>query len=89
MFKQSKNDNIGNSKSISTISGDNIDKKKDDKLLFEDFKDENSDDDEKENIVTYEGYLIKVVEKKMRKIWFKLVGKDLFFFKDDKDELHK
>jgi len=25
----------------------------------------------------------------MRKILFKLVGKDLFYFKNDKDELHK
>ena len=63
--------------------------KKEDKLIFEEFKDENSDDDEKENVGTYEGYLIKVVEKKMRKIWFKLVGKDLFFFTNIKDELHK
>ena len=89
MFKQSKIDNNENSKSSSIISSEILDKKKEDKLIFEEFKDENSDDDEKENVVTYEGYLIKVVEKKMRKIWFKLVGKDLFFFKNDKDELHK
>jgi serine/threonine protein kinase len=89
MFKQSKIDNNENSKSSSIISTEILDKKKEDKLIFEDFKDENSDDDEKENVVTYEGYLIKVVEKKMRKIWFKLVGKDLFFFNNIKDELHK
>ena len=89
MFKQSKNNNedAENSKSSSILSGEILDKKKEEILDFKD--DENSDDDDKENIVTYEGYLIKVVEKKMRKIWFKLVGKDLFFFKNDKDELHK
>lgn len=34
-------------------------------LNFDDFKDEeNSEEEEKENSVTYEGFLIKVIEKK-------------------------
>ena len=54
------------------------------------FDNENSDDeDEKEKELSYEGYLIKVVEKKMRRIWFKLLGRDLFYFKNENDELHK
>ena len=36
-----------------------------------------------------EGYLYKYVANKLKKVWFKLVHKDLFYFKNDKDEIHK
>ena len=29
------------------------------------------------------------IESKERKVWFRLVGKDLFFFKNENDEIHK
>ena len=96
MFKQAKisgNENKDTSRSSSILSSDLLEIKKTnatEELIFDDFKDEeNSEDEEKENSVTYEGYLIKVVDKKMRKIWFRLVDKDLFYFKHENDDLHK
>ena len=97
MFKQTKmsgNDNKDTSRSSSLLSSDLLEMKKtginEEELIFDDFKDEeNSEEEEKENSVTYEGYLIKVIDKKMRKIWFRLVDKDLFYFKHENDELHK
>ena len=93
MFKQGERNlnNEENSKSSSGLSADLLDQKKHDKKdLVLNFDNENSDDeDEKEKELSYEGYLIKVVEKKMRRIWFKLLGRDLFYFKNENDELHK
>ena len=93
MFKQGERNlnNVENSKSSSGLSTDLLEQKKQDKKdLILNFDNENSDDeDEKEKELSYEGYLIKVVEKKMRRIWFKLLGRDLFYFKNENDELHK
>lgn len=52
---------------------------------------ENSDEDEEEeDVVKHEGYLYKLIEgKKLRKLWFKLLHKDLYFFKNDKETQHK
>ena len=46
-------------------------------------------DDDEEEIIKYEGYLYKLIEKKMRKLYFKLVHKDLFFYKDKNDVSHR
>ena len=58
----------------------------DNQLIFE-----NSDEDEEEeDVVKHEGYLYKLIEgKKLRKLWFKLLHKDLYFFKNDKETQHK
>ena len=68
-------------------------KNKDDDLFFNHYDQEDSidnDDDEKEeDINECEGYLIKFIDNKERKVWFRLVGKDLFFFKNENDEIHK
>ena len=63
--------------------------KKKEELLAFGSDEENSDEEDHENVVTNEGYLVKIVDNKMKKIFFKLVGRDLFYFKSDKDELHK
>ena len=96
VFKQSQSNNDNQNEMSKSSSGEStgiMEQKNDGKdeiLIFDDFEnEENSDEEEKENIVTFEGYLIKVVEKKMRKIWFKLIGRDLFYFKNNKEELHK
>ena len=46
-------------------------------------------DDDEEEIIKYEGYLYKLIEKKMRKLYFKLVHKDLLFYKDKNDVSHR
>lgn len=43
-----------------------------------------------EEIVKHEGYLYKLTEnKKVKKLWFKLYDRDLYFFKSQNDKLHK
>ena len=50
---------------------------------------ENYDIEEDEEVLKYEGYLYKLVENKMRKLWFKLVHRDLYFYKDKNDQSHR
>ena len=98
VFKQVKsntnndNDNAKDSETGSILSGDlnEIKKEKAIGLNFDDFDEENSDEEEEqEDVLSNEGYLIKHVDGKVKKVWFKLLGKDLFYFKSEKDEIHK
>lgn len=41
------------------------------------------------SIITTSGYIYKYTNSKLKKVFFKLVNKDLFYFKSDKDEMHK
>jgi len=50
---------------------------------------ENYEFDDDEEVNKYEGYLYKLIDKKMRKLYFKLVHKDLFFYKDKNDVSHR
>ena len=50
---------------------------------------ENYDIEEDEEVLKYEGYLYKLVENKMRKLWFKLVHRDLYFYKDKNELSHR
>ena len=60
-------------------------KNKDDDLFFNHYDQEdsidNEDDEKEEDINECEGYLIKFIDNKERKVWFRLVGKDLFFLR--------
>ena len=71
-------------------------------LLFNEDSDESDDDDdsdddssneeeeeEAEDILKYEGYLYKLVDGKMRDLYFKLIHKDLYFYKNKGDTEHK
>ena len=101
VFKQVKNDGNNNnnkdSESCSLLSGDlnDIKKGKDKEknneidLQFNDYDEENSEEEEEKETIKNEGYLIKFVDNKVKRVFFKLVGKDLFYFKSDKDEIHK
>ena len=90
-YKQEKKgkDDDKSSETGSITSGEILDKKKNDELLDFGSDEDNSDEEDQENVVTNDGYLVKIVDNKMKKIFFKLVGRDLFYFKSDKDELHK
>ena len=102
-FKQIKTKKKGNNKdnetgSIFSTELTDIKKKdqnddnsnKDVKFLSDYDEEDNSDEEENEdNINEYEGYLIKFIDNRVRSIWFKLVGKDLFYFKNKNDEIHK
>jgi len=51
---------------------------------------EQSDSDNEEEIVQNEGYLYKLTEaNKMKKLWFKLLHKDLYYFKNENEKIHK
>ena len=50
---------------------------------------ENYEIDDDEEVLKYEGYLYKLIENKMRRLWFKLVHRDLYFYKDQKDHSHR
>ena len=72
----------------------NKEKDKEDDLVFDNYDQEDSndneeDDEKEEEINECEGYLIKYIDNKERKVWFRLVGKDLFFFKNENKEIHK
>lgn len=90
-FKQTKNKGVdgGDESEESNISGGKYEneKKDGDDLIFG--SDEEDSGDEEENVVTNEGFLYKLVDNKLKKVFFRLVHKDLFFFKNDKDENHK
>ncbi len=42
-----------------------------------------------EEVIKYEGYLYKIINNQINKLWFKLVHNDLYFFKNQKDTQHK
>ena len=46
-------------------------------------------EEEDEDILKNEGFLYKLVDGKMRELYFKLVHKDLYFYKNKNDERHK
>jgi len=47
-----------------------------------------SDDDIQD--VKYEGFLYKITQsKKLKKLWFKLIGRDLYYYKTKEDKQHK
>ena len=54
-----------------------------------DESEENYELDDDDEVLKYEGYLYKLVENKMRRLWFKLVHKDLYFYKDKKEVSHR
>ncbi len=61
-------------------------KTEDDKVYLDD---EDSDEEETKDI-KYEGYLYKITQtKKLKKLWFKLLYKDLYYFKTEDETIHK
>ena len=53
------------------------------------FEDEEEEEEDQDDILRYEGSLYKLVDGKMRELYFKLVHKDLYFFKNKGDNHHK
>ena len=60
----------------------------DDNSSDEEFK-ESEEEEKEEDILKCEGLLYKFVDNKMRKLYFKLVHKDLYFYKNKDDKMHK
>ena len=92
-YKQSmKKRNLNNN----PLSKEKLKDDEEEKMAKDDYEDESdSDNDEDyeyeddEEVIKYEGYLYKLIDNKMRKLWFKLVHRDLYFFKDKKEDSHR
>ena len=89
--------NVGkdNSETGSQISGEEIKKIENlnDSLekekIFEQSKEDEEEEDDEE-MVKYEGYLYKMINgNKLKRLYFKLLHKDLYFYKNDKEQIHK
>ncbi len=93
--KDEKSNSKSKSKSKNKNNKKNNDKEKDTSLSFENESDSYSDsseeeeEEEEDDVLRYEGILYKLVDGKMRELYFKLVHKDLYFFKNKNDSQHK
>jgi Ca2+-binding EF-hand superfamily protein len=57
---------------------------------YKDLRKEDCCSDEEDGITKCEGYLYKLTEtKKVKKLWFKLIHKDLYYFKSEGEKEHK
>ena len=92
-YKQSKKKRILNN---NPLSKEKLKDDKEEKMINEDYENDSDSDSEEnyeyeddEEVIKYEGYLYKLIDNKMRKLWFKLVHRDLYFFKDKKEDSHR
>ena len=92
-YKQSKKKRNQNN---NPLSKEKLEDDKEEKMINEDYEnnsdsdsDENYEYEDDEEVIKYEGYLYKLIDNKMRKLWFKLVHRDLYFFKDKKEDSHR
>ena len=60
-----------------------------DEFNFDYDSEEESESDEEDKEINYEGVLYKLIDEKMRKLWFKLIHKDLYYYKNKNDKIHK
>ena len=49
----------------------------------------NSNEIKKEETVTYEGYVYKMFKDKLKKVYYRLVGKDLYIYKNNEEKKHR
>jgi len=71
----------------------NVDEKPEEEVnelgYFQNYQNEEGSDDDND-VAKYEGYLYKLTEtKKLKKLWFKLLHRDLYYFKNDSENVHK
>ena len=92
-YKQSKKKRNQNN---NPLSKEKLKDDKEEKMINEDYENDSDSDSEEnyeyeddEEVIKYEGYLYKLIDNKMRKLWFKLVHRDLYFFKDKKEDSHR
>ena len=45
--------------------------------------------DEEKPVILYEGYIYKISGDKLKEVYFRLVGKDLYYYKNKEDQKHK
>ncbi len=74
---------------ISEIS-ENNEKKNIEENIFYFNEEEIEEEDDDDNFVKFEGYLYKLIDNiKLKRLWFKLLYKDLYFYSDKDEKIHK
>ena len=74
---------------ISEIS-ENNEKKNTDENMFYFNEEEIEEEDDDNNFIKFEGYLYKLIDNiKLKRLWFKLLYKDLYFYSDKDEKIHK
>ena len=63
--------------------------KNDNIFNFDNNEEENEEQEDEEKVIKHEGYLYKQIDDNLKKIWFKLVHHDLYFFKNKFDKEHR
>ena len=68
-----------------TLSNNKDDKSDEGSIIYED-----DDEYEKNPLIKHEGYMYKISHsKKLKKVYFKLIGRDFYYFKNKDDTSHK
>ena len=90
-IKKKKTREYSKSNSKKIKEEDNEDEDEGPNLFFDDESDENEEEEEdnEAQILKYEGSLYKLVDGKMKELYFKLVHRDLYFYLNKGDEKHK
>jgi hypothetical protein len=61
-----------------------------DKMDIDDNSQDNETSDDEEDSTRCEGYLYKITDtKRLKKLWFKLMDKDFYYFKNENEKVHK
>ena len=83
-----KYDKINKDYDISEISENNEKKNIDENIIY--FNDEEIEEEDDDNFVKFEGYLYKLIDNiKLKRLWFKLLYKDLYFYSDKEVKIRK
>ena len=57
--------------------------------FFEDAEDLEDDEEEENKGMNYQGKLYKFVSDKLKELWFKLIYKDLYYYKNKNEKVHR
>ena len=87
---ESENDdnNVNINKSSNKILNPKVEKLPSNLIKFDEDSSE-SEEEEYEQVITFEGFLYKNVDGKLKKLYFKLIHKDLYYFKNKDDKVHR
>ena len=87
---ESENDdnNVNINKSSNKILNPKVEKLPSNLIKFDEDSSD-SEEEEDEQVITFEGFLYKNVDGKLKKLYFKLIHKDLYYFKNKDDKVHR
>ena len=83
-----ENNNNLNKSSSKALNKPKFDKLPSNLIQFDEDSSE-SEEEEDEKVIIFEGFLYKNVDGKLKKLYFKLIHKDLYYFKNKDDKVHR